>query len=135
MRIILIFIALTGCVHAGQSVKVFDSTLSLDNQCELVSEIDGTINNYNMGFKEPKNCRIITHQNTSAENIVFINGGYIAFIENNHDDLSTCYSEYTAIKIGKDNNITISPLIKKSGSCFQGKEIKDFEYFSSKFRH
>ncbi len=135
MRVILALMFLTSCAHADHKLKVFDSTLSITSMCQLESEVNGIVTKYDFGFDKPKDCRIVTHPNTSSESIKFINGGYIAFIENNHVDQPRCYSEYTAIKVDSKNNIVVSPLVKRSGSCFQGKEMKDFQYFSNKFEH
>ena len=55
---------------------------------------------------------------------------YIMFIENNIEEGDNCYSEYSALGIDKTNTVYTTDRIKRSGSCYQDKEVKSFEYFS-----
>lgn len=138
---LLVFIFLfmvSGCSVAKEFDRfdVLNNKIYLNKNCNLVIS-NSKVNDYELkiDFEAPKECRIVTHPNTSLISTHYINNGYILFVENNHVDVDECYSEYTAFKVEKNGNIKISPLIKKSGSCFQGREIKDFEYFSAKIVH
>ena len=85
-------------------------------------------------FKPGGECRIVTHANTSIPITYFINGSYILFVEKNHQEGDGCYSEHTAIAIDKNQRLLTTPIIKKSGSCFQSQELNAFEYFSKKLK-
>ena len=89
---------------------------------------------HDFAFEPEGECRIVTHANTSIPITYFINGSYILFVEKNHQEEDSCYSEHTAIAIDKNQRLLTTPIIKKSGSCFQSQELHAFEYFSKKLK-
>lgn len=136
MKFISFFLTfcLSGCTLALEqpAFSVFNTTLSLDKDCNLHIKNKTNESTMVIAFEVYKNCRIVTHPHTTIVNAQFVNGGYIVFVENNHTDVDECFSEYTAFKVDKTGKVKVPDLIKKSGSCFQSRESKDFEYFSSK---
>ncbi|GHB66685.1 hypothetical protein GCM10008107_14950 [Psychrosphaera saromensis] len=135
---IFVFISLSGYVSAStsDSFSVFDTAINLDESCNIhitnKSGKSSVQSPFHTSVNAVKKCRIVTHPHTSIVNTKFINGGYIVFVENNHTELETCFSEYTAFQIMKTGEVNMAGLIKRSGSCFQSKEGQDFEYFSAK---
>lgn len=115
------------------SAIIFDTAVSITG-CTISFASKNSITTHTPNFKKGGECRLVSFDRTNILNIQFINGRYIAFIENNINNLDGCTSEYTAIAIGKDGSLFSSDLVKRSGSCHQGKEPKAFQYYSLKLK-
>lgn len=131
MRVVVLSLLLSACAHAQRPAPtIFDVSLSLDKHCNLVTTRFNETTAYPLNFESVQHCRLVTHAGTDILHAVFINGGYIVFAENNHGDASECFSEYTAFSVSKSGSINTTDRVKKSGSCYQDKELMSFEYFS-----
>lgn len=133
----LIFILSTlasSTVYSNNSLEVFDSKLRLTPLCEIEHVHKGELVKVGFRFSEANSCKIVTHSKTSIPNTHYINGFYILFIESNIFTEDNCTSEYTAIGVDRDNNLLTTNIIKKSGRCNQGRDLKSFEYFSHKLQ-
>ena len=134
MRAFALLLLLSACthVHSNDHLQIFNANVLLDENCQInVNTLSGTVS-HNFKFESGGDCRIVTHANTSIPVTYFINGSYILFIEKNHQEEDECYSENTAIGISKNQQLLTTPIIKKSGSCYQFQEVGAFEYFSTK---
>lgn len=135
------FIVLTAFLFSCSSlaekntVNIFDSFLTLNNDCEIEVHNSQKQYRYTPKFNANGECRIISHSSTDIPHIKYINGVYILFIENNVTTSSGCSSEYTAVGISKDNKVLTTDLVKRNGSCYQDKEQISFEYFSAKIKN
>lgn len=134
MRVFALVLLLTACTqaHSTNHLKIFDVDVLLDEKCQVnLRTPSGTVS-HNFKFESGGDCRIVTHANTSIPATYFINGAYILFVEKNHREGDSCYSENTAFAINKNQQLLTTPIIKRSGSCFQSQELNAFEYFSNK---
>ncbi len=134
MRVLALVLLLTACTQAysDNHFQIFDVNIFLDENCQLrLSTSTGTVS-HDFKFESGGSCRIVTHANTSIPATYFINGSYILFVEKNHQEGDSCYSENTAFAINKKQQLLITPVKKRSGSCFQSQELNAFEYFSTK---
>lgn len=126
---------LSGCSTISTAdtsgILMFNSELNISN-CSLTLTTNKTSISHTPIFTEAGECRLVTHDRTNIVNTHFINGKYIVFIENNLIKGDSCTSEYTAVGIGKNDTLFTSELIKRSGSCLQGKELNAFKYYSAK---
>lgn len=138
MRILTLLFLLTACtqVHSNNAIQLFGVNVMLNESCQIEASSSSKAKAVVQDFTfEPRGaCRIVTHANTSIPITYFINGSYILFVEKNHQEGDSCYSEHTAIAIDKSQQLLTTPIIKKSGSCFQSQELKAFEYFSQKLK-
>ncbi len=135
MRLLCLTLMLSACAHAQHlPPSILRTALSLDANCHLVGRHKGQSVTYPLNFESVQKCRLVTHSGTNVMHTVFINGAYILFVENNHTNNDTCFSEYTAFNVAESGVVSTTKLIKKSGSCFQDKELMAFEYFSSKLK-
>lgn len=137
MRIITLLLLLTACtqVHSNNAIQLFGVNVMLNESCQIeASSSSKTKAVQDFTFEPGGECRIVTHANTSIPITYFINGSYILFVEKNHQERDSCYSEHTAIAIDKNQHLLTTPIIKKSGSCFQSQELNAFEYFSQKLK-
>lgn len=133
MKYLALLMLLTACTatHANPEVTVFNTTVNLHDDCSVFFGSEGAIQSYSYPFSRHGDCRIVTHAGTNIAKTLYINGMYILFIENNIKENDNCSSEYSAFGISKDKSIHVTNRIKRSGSCYQGKEQVDFEYFSA----
>lgn len=115
-------------------LTVFGLDLALGGDCVLDISLNDDVSRHSFGFEKPGECRFVTHPNTSVVNTHFVNGAYLFFVENNHKDNEGCFSEYTAFGVNRSGDLRTTNLIQKSGSCFQGREEKDFQIFSSEMQ-
>ncbi len=137
MRILTLLLLLTACtqVHSNNAVQLFKVNIILNESCQIEASGSPKAVTHDFAFEPGGECRIVTHANTSIPITYFINGSYILFVEKNHQEEDSCYSEHTAIAIDKNQQLLTTPIIKKSGSCFQSKELSAFEYFSQKLKY
>ena len=136
MRILTLLLLLTACtqVHSNNAVQLFEVNIMLNESCQIKASSSSKAMVHDFTFEPGGECRIVTHANTSIPITYFINGSYILFVEKNHQEEDSCYSEHTAIAIDKNQQLLTTPIIKKSGSCFQSQELNAFEYFSKKLK-
>lgn len=135
MRLLCLILMLSACAHAQHlSPSILGTALSLDVNCNLVAIHKGQSVTYPLNFESVQQCRLVTHSGTNISHTVFINGAYMLFVENNHTKNDNCFSEYTAFNVAENGVVSTTNLIKKSGSCYQDKELMAFEYFSSKLK-
>ena len=136
MRILTLLLLLTTCtqVHSNNAVQLFEVNIVLNESCQIEASSSSKTVVHDFTFESGGECRIVTPANTSIPITYFINGSYILFVEKNHQEGDSCYSEHTAIAIDKSQQLLTTPIIKKSGSCFQSQELKAFEYFSQKLK-
>lgn len=136
MRILTLLFLLTACtqVHSNNAVQLFGVNIVLNKSCQIEASSSFKAVAHDFAFEPEGECRIVTHANTSIPITYFINGSYILFVEKNHQEDDSCYSEHTAIAIDKNQRLLTTPIIKKSGSCFQSQELHAFEYFSKKLK-
>lgn len=134
MRVLTLVLLLTACTqaHSTNNLQIFDVNIVLDEKCQISLNTPSGSVSHNFKFESGGSCRIVTHANTTIPATHFINGSYILFVENNHKEGESCYSENTAFAINKNKQLLTTPIIKKSGSCFQSQEPNAFEYFSTK---
>jgi hypothetical protein len=137
MRILTLLLLLTACtqVHSNNAVQLFEVSIVLNESCQIKANSSSKAVVHDFTFEPGGECRIVTHANTSIPITYFINGSYILFVEKNHPKGDSCYSEHTAIAIDKNQQLLTTPIIKKSGSCFQSKELSAFEYFSQNLKY
>lgn len=135
-KIIVLTVFLFSCSSFAHkdSLTIFDNILRLDDGCQVNITTPQKQYNYSPKFNSAGECTIINHSSTDIPHLKYINGMYILFIENNITTESSCMSEYTAIGISKTNELFVTDLIKRSGSCYQDKELSAFEYFSAKLK-
>lgn len=136
MRILTLLFLLTACtqVHSNNAVQLFEVNIVLNESCQIKASSSSKAVVHDFTFEQGGECRIVTHANTSIPITYFINGSYILFVEKNHQEGDSCYSEHTAIAVDKNQQLLTTPIIKKSGSCFQSQELNTFEYFSQKLK-
>lgn len=138
MRILTLLFSLAASTQAysNNAAQLFGVNVMLKESCQIDvssnSQTKAVVQDFT--FKPGGECRIVTHTNTSIPITYFINGSYILFVEKNHQEGDSCYSEHTAIAIDKNQHLLTTPIIKKSGSCFQSQELNAFEYFSKKLK-
>lgn len=137
MRILTLLFLLSACtqVHSNNTVQLFEVNILLNESCQIEassSKAKAVVHDFT--FEPGGECRIVTHANTSIPITYFIDSSYILFVEKNHQEGDSCYSEYTAIAIDKKQQLLTTSIIKKSGSCFQSQELNAFEYFSQKLK-
>ncbi|TEW51937.1 hypothetical protein [Psychromonas algicola] len=136
MRLLVITLLFNIVTANATEYELFDAKVSVDGLCYIsINKADKNIV-IQPNFSELGQCRLVTHAHTNILNIEYIAGSYLFFIENNIDsnniNNSHCNSEYTAIGISQELAVYTTSLIKKSGSCYQDKELVSFEYFSNK---
>jgi len=115
---------------ANQKIQIFDTSIRVNDNCQIEFNYNDTVQTYGFPFSKNGKCEFTTHSGTNIVHTEFINGMYILFIENNIKTQDKCYSEYSAFGISRQNTINVTNRIKKSGSCYQDKEIQSFKYFS-----
>lgn len=128
----LLFLSACSTVDAMQEITIFNTQIKVNASCDLEFVTDKVIRTYTPAFTNKGSCRMVSHSETNIPHIEYINGMYIFFIENNTSSENSCSSEFTALGITNDNQITSTKRIKSSLSCNQTKELKAFEYFSTK---
>lgn len=132
LKLAVLSLSLCSCSYAQEHKDTFDvfgGRISLDQNCNLV--IAGAHVELPLPKGSSGNCRFVTHANTSIVQTHFINGAYIIFVERNQDIADGCISEHTAFAIRKDGEVKTTTFVQKSGSCYQAREMKDFEMFSA----
>lgn len=137
MKIILISsILLFSCSSLAhkEQLNIFNLTISLNSDCQLQLDASEKHHSYSPKFSSKGECRIVSYSSTDIPHTKYINGAYILFIENNIKTASGCTSEYTAFGISKSNELLVTDLIKRSGSCYQDKELSSFEYYSARLK-
>jgi len=131
-KLAILSLALCSClfaqIPASIAFKVFGATVSLDEDCSLAVSEQSSIE---LPLSANGSCRFVTHANTSIIHTHFINGAYIFFVEYNYDSLEGCISEYTAFGVQRGGIVKTTDMVQKSGSCYQARELKDFEIFST----
>lgn len=132
MKYFIILFLLSACTNsiANQKIQIFDTYVKIKNNCQIEFNYNNKIQTHALSFSNNGKCKLISHSGTNIIHTKFIGGMYILFIENNIKTENKCYSEYSAFGITKQNIINVTDRIKKSGSCYQDKEIQSFEYFS-----
>lgn len=118
---------------AGQHV-VFGATIGISEGCVLTVVAEGKSAEYKPEFEGNGKCRLVTRPETNIPSTFFIDGKYIFFIESNAHSDGECSSEYTAIGLSKPGDLFTTDRIKTSRSCFQERELHDYEYFATKLK-
>lgn len=133
MKYIIISLLLSACTNtiANQEVLIFDTLVKVDKNCQIEFNFNNKIQTYNYSFTKNGKCKLITHAGTNIVHTKFVRGMYILFVENNMETENKCFSEYSAFGISKQNIVHTTDRIKRSGSCYQDKEVQSFEYFSA----
>jgi len=133
MKYIIFPLLLSACTNIGanQEVIIFDTSVKLNTNCQIEFISNNKIKNHNYSFNKNGKCKLVTHAGTNVTHIKYVKGMYVLFVENNIKKGSKCFSEYSAFGISKQNIVHVTDRIKKSGSCYQDKEIQSFEYFSA----
>ncbi len=133
MKRLFLFFLLSGCSSISNSsqLSIFDTKILLNEFCqiEVIKKSKKTL--YPVPFKNPKTCRVISHEHTDVPNIKYVNGMYVLLVENNMEKGNNCHSEYTAVGVNNNGDLFTTARVKRSSACYQGKEAKSFEYFSS----
>ena len=133
MKYFICLFLLSACsaTKANQKINIYDVLINVDSSCqtEFISKSKTQIFSYS--FNQRGKCRFITHSKTNVAHIQFVNGMYVLLVENNIKEGDECYSEYSAFGIDKESTVYTTDRIKKSGSCYQDKDAKAFEYFSA----
>lgn len=133
MKYLIFSLLLSACTNsvANQDVRVFDTLVKVNANCQIEFNFKNEIKTYKHSFTDNGKCKLITHAGTNVVHTKFVKGMYVLFIENNIETESKCISEYSAFGISKTNIVHTTDRIKKSGSCYQDKEVQSFEYFST----
>ncbi len=133
MKYIIFSLLLSACSStiANQEVLIFNTLVKADANCQLEFNFNNKIQTYNFSFAKNGKCKLITHAGTNIVHTKFVRGMYIIFVENNIKTGNECSSEYSAFGISKQNIVHTTDRIKRSGSCYQDKEVQSFEYFSA----
>ena len=133
LKLSVLCLSLCSCAFAQEhkeAFEIFGARVVLDKSCNLLisgqPQADLPFSSDGAG-----KCRFVTHANTSIVQTHFINGAYIIFVERNQDISDGCISEHTAFAIRKEGEVKMTTFVQKSGSCYQAREMKDFEIFSA----
>lgn len=123
--------AVASCATAGQHA-VFGANIGVSESCVITVAAEDKLVEYKPDFEMSGKCRLVTHPEANIPSTYFIDGKYIFFVESNARSGGECSSEYTAIGVSKSGDLFTTDRIKSSRSCFQGRELHDYEYFAAK---
>lgn len=136
LKLAVLSLSLCSCVFAQApdniAFEAFGATVSLDEDCSVAVSGQPSIE-LPLSANGNGSCRFVTHANTSIVHTHFINGAYIFFVERNYNTLEGCISEHTAFAVQREGVVKTTDVVQKSGSCYQARELKDFEIFSTHF--